>query len=83
MEPESAYYMTELAQKLYDAFFFIKRRKNIEASRKFMGSVGGASDIARSIRDTYKLQADGKFWRNMFFFLIVIPFILLILSYVS
>lgn len=72
--------MKELAQKL-DAFF-IKRRENIEASRKFMGNVSGANDIARSIRETWKLQGNGKLRHNTFFFLIIVAFILLALSYV-
>lgn len=72
--------MKELAQKL--DVFFTKRREDIEASRKFMGSVGGASDIARSIRDTYKLQTGGKFWHNTLFFFIVVALILFALSYV-
>jgi len=58
------------------------KRKETEASKKFWGSVGGASDIVRSVRESGKFQVRSKFRRNILFFLIAAALILFVLSYV-
>lgn len=73
--------MKELVQKM-NAMFGQGENKEMEASKKFWGNVGVASDIARSIRETGKFQVRAKPWRNVFFFLIVATLILFALSYV-
>lgn len=73
--------MKELVQKI-NAMFRRGENKEAEASKKFLGNVGGVSDIARSIRETGKFQARAKPWRNVFFFLIAAALILFALSYV-
>lgn len=70
--------MKELAQKLSNIF----KRTETEASKKFWGNVGGASDIVRSVRESEKLQVRSKFWRQAFFFLIAAALIIFVLSYV-
>lgn len=63
--------MKELVQKISDMF----KRTETEASKKFWGNVGSASDIVRAVRESEKLQIRGKFWRNLFFFLVAVaPF---------
>ena len=75
--------MDTLLTKIKNTF---KRRENkeMEESQKFWGGLDGASDIARSVRETAKFQARSKFRRNMIFFLITVAFILftLVLLYV-
>ncbi len=58
-----------------------RENKKVKASKKILGSVGGASDIARSIRESKKLQVHSKFWHNVLF-LVAVALILFALLYV-
>ncbi|MEK9195015.1 MAG: hypothetical protein AAB975_01455 [Patescibacteria group bacterium] len=71
--------MKALAQKLNALF---NRRENTEmAYEMFLERVWRASDIGRSVRESWKYQIFSTFRRNMFFFLIAVVIVLFILLY--
>lgn len=71
--------MKALAQKLNALF---NRRENTEmAYEMFLERVWRASDIGRSVRESWKYQIFSTFRRNMFFFLIAAVIVLFILLY--
>ena len=71
--------MKALAQKLNALF---NRRENTEmAHEMFLERVWRASDIGRSVRESWKYQIFSTFRRNMFFFLIAVVIVLFILLY--
>ncbi|MEK7074560.1 MAG: hypothetical protein AAB972_02815 [Patescibacteria group bacterium] len=71
--------MKALAQKLNALF---NRRENTEmAYEMFLERVWRASDIGRSVRESWKYQIFSTLRRNMFFFLIAVVIVLFILLY--
>jgi len=71
--------MKALAQKLNALF---NRRENTEmAHEMFLERVWRASDIGRSVRESWKYQIFSTLRRNMFFFLIAVVIVLFILLY--
>ena len=62
--------MNKLTEKIKNIF---RNRKSSETAdpkkdKSFNGAMQGASDIARSIRESGKFQTQKKLWRNIFHF---------------
>jgi fructose 1,6-bisphosphatase len=62
--------LRKIKEKIKSVF---KHRKESEVTdlkkdKSFNGAIQGASDIARSIRESGKFQTQKKLWRNIFHF---------------
>jgi hypothetical protein len=62
--------MSKLTEKIKNIFRNRKSSETIDPKKdkSFNGAMQGASDIARSIRESGKFQTQKKLWRNIFHF---------------